>query len=221
MKKYADKGRRALEFKVGDKVLLKLTPQIWKKINSKVVHRGLIPKYDGPFEVIKCVGNVSYRLKLPDRLKVHPTFHVSFLKPFFEDCEDPLRGQALRAPPVIQKRFDKEVEKNLDHRTQGQSKKSRRTDYLVQWKGGTDEGVVPWPSVAAAVQKVWRRLSKKYARLPWKPRQRMWDKCAAHIGSTRKRTQHSVHRQHASWQRMLRGQLCRRLAGRMCARVAW
>lgn len=31
MKKYADKSRRPLEFSVGDKVLLKLTPQIWKK----------------------------------------------------------------------------------------------------------------------------------------------------------------------------------------------
>ena len=38
MKKYADKGHRLLKFSVGDKVLLKLTPQIWKKINSKKVH---------------------------------------------------------------------------------------------------------------------------------------------------------------------------------------
>ena len=31
MKKYADKGKRLLEFEEGEKVLLKLTPQIWKK----------------------------------------------------------------------------------------------------------------------------------------------------------------------------------------------
>ena len=35
MKKYAYHNRRALEFQVGDKVLLKLIPQIWKKISSK------------------------------------------------------------------------------------------------------------------------------------------------------------------------------------------
>ncbi|KAK4425104.1 hypothetical protein Salat_1704200 [Sesamum alatum] len=52
MKKYADKGRRPVEFSVGDQVLLKLTPQIWKKISAKVVNRGLVPKYDGPFEVL-------------------------------------------------------------------------------------------------------------------------------------------------------------------------
>ncbi|KAK4381990.1 Transposon Ty3-I Gag-Pol polyprotein [Sesamum angolense] len=50
MKKYADMGRRHVEFSVGDQVLLKLTPQIWKKISSKSVHRGLIPKYNRPFE---------------------------------------------------------------------------------------------------------------------------------------------------------------------------
>ncbi|KAK4380988.1 RNA-directed DNA polymerase [Sesamum angolense] len=56
MKKYADMGRRHVEFSAGDQVLLKLTPQIWKKISSKSVHRGLIPKYDGPFEVMSKVG---------------------------------------------------------------------------------------------------------------------------------------------------------------------
>ncbi|KAL0462744.1 UNVERIFIED_CONTAM: hypothetical protein Slati_0162000 [Sesamum latifolium] len=49
--KYADKGRKPVEFGVGDQVLLKLNPQIWKKISSKTVHHGLISKYDGPFEV--------------------------------------------------------------------------------------------------------------------------------------------------------------------------
>lgn len=134
MKKYADQGRRPLEFQVGDKVLLKLTPQIWKKISSKNRHRGLIPRYDGPFDIMKKVGNVAYRLKLPDRLKVHPTFHVSFLKPFHEDLVNLARKQAKRAPPVMQKQFDRGVTKILDHKTEGQSKKNRRTSYLVQWE---------------------------------------------------------------------------------------
>jgi len=136
MKKSADASRRPLEFKVGDLVLLKLTPQIWKKIKSKAVHRGLIPKYDGPFEVVKQVGRVAYRLKLPERLKVHPTFHVSYLKPFHQDLVNRERQQGKRAPPVIRKQFDKGVEKILDHRTLGQNIKNRRTDYLVQWKDG-------------------------------------------------------------------------------------
>ena len=87
MKKNADCDRRPLEFQVGDKVFLKLTLQIWKKINNKTRQRGLIPKYDGPFEVIKQVGQVAYMLKLPERLKLHLSFHVSFLKPYHEDLD--------------------------------------------------------------------------------------------------------------------------------------
>ncbi|KAG8376249.1 hypothetical protein BUALT_Bualt09G0043400 [Buddleja alternifolia] len=109
MKKYADLGRRDVEFSVGENVLLKLTPQIWKKISSKTVHHGLIPKYDGPFEILKKVGNVAYRLRLPDRLKIHPTIHVSFLKKYHEDALKETRKQAARAPPVIRQEFDKDV----------------------------------------------------------------------------------------------------------------
>ena len=84
-KKYADKGRRPLEFEEGEKVLLKLTPQIWKMIRNNQFQRGLIPKNDGPFEIMKRIGNVAYKLKLPERLKLHLTFHVSFLKPYHQD----------------------------------------------------------------------------------------------------------------------------------------
>ncbi|KAL0328234.1 UNVERIFIED_CONTAM: Transposon Ty3-G Gag-Pol polyprotein [Sesamum calycinum] len=141
MKKYADIGRRHVEFSAGDQVLLKLTPQIWKKISSKSVHRGLIPKYDSPFEVMSKVGSLAYRLKLPDRLKIHPTFHVSFLKKFHQDLLDAARQQTQRAPPVIRKEFEKTVLKILDHRTMGQSKKNRRTDYLVHWSDRRSVGL--------------------------------------------------------------------------------
>ena len=59
MKKYANKGKRPLEYQVGDKVLLKLTPHIWRNFRSESVHRGLIPKYDGPFEIMKRVVTVA------------------------------------------------------------------------------------------------------------------------------------------------------------------
>lgn len=105
MEKYADKGGRALKFQVRDFMMLKLTPQIWKTINSKSVHHRLVPKYDGPFEVIKKVGNISYRLKLLDKLKVHSFFHVSFLKLFHKDATKPLRKQARCAPPTVKTQF--------------------------------------------------------------------------------------------------------------------
>ncbi|VFQ93371.1 unnamed protein product [Cuscuta campestris] len=110
-----------------------------QRISSKAVHRGLVPKYDGPFEVMHKVGEVAYRLKLPERLKVHPTFHVSFLKRFNKEEFDASRQQLKRAPPTIREQFDKGIEKIWEHKTKGQSKKNRRTEYLVQWEGGSKE----------------------------------------------------------------------------------
>ena len=137
MKKYADKHRRDLEMSVGDKVMLKLTPQIWKKITDKRFHKGLVQKYDGPFEIVQKVGAVAYKLKLPERFKVHPTFHVSFLKKFHEDNSEG-RQQGVRAPPTVRMQFGKKLAKVLDHRTLGASKKNQRTEYLVLWEGESE-----------------------------------------------------------------------------------
>ncbi|GJY83908.1 hypothetical protein Tco_0497284 [Tanacetum coccineum] len=78
-KSYADLKRKPMEFQVGDKVMLKVSP--WKG----VVHFGkrgkLNPRYVGPFKVIERVGEVAYKLELPEELsRVHNTFHVSNLK---------------------------------------------------------------------------------------------------------------------------------------------
>nr|GMC48698.1 Transposon Tf2-2 polyprotein [Ipomoea batatas] len=120
MKGQTDKGRRDIQFQIGELVMLKLTPQIWKKISSKTVHWSLVPKYDGPFEVMHKVGDVPYRLRLPDRLKIHPTFHVSFLKKFNQEEFDAARQQVKCTPPLVRDRFEKCVAKILDHRIKGQ-----------------------------------------------------------------------------------------------------
>nr|GEU80403.1 putative reverse transcriptase domain-containing protein [Tanacetum cinerariifolium] len=78
-KSYADVRQKPLEFQVGDKVMLKVSP--WKG----VIHFGkrgkLNPRYIGPFKIIAKVGTVAYRLKLPKKLsRVNSTFHVLNLK---------------------------------------------------------------------------------------------------------------------------------------------
>ncbi|GJT06019.1 putative reverse transcriptase domain-containing protein [Tanacetum coccineum] len=78
-KSYADKRRKPLEFKVGDRVLLKVSP--WKGVVRFGKKGKLAPRYVGPFEIVERVGKVAYRLKLPQELIcVHDTFHVSNLK---------------------------------------------------------------------------------------------------------------------------------------------
>ncbi|XP_076894638.1 uncharacterized protein LOC143546992 [Bidens hawaiensis] len=43
-------------------------------------HSKLTPKYFGPFLIVEKVGNVAYRLDLPDEAQIHPVFHVSLYK---------------------------------------------------------------------------------------------------------------------------------------------
>ncbi|KAI3701816.1 hypothetical protein L6452_27177 [Arctium lappa] len=78
-KSYADRRRRPLEFQVGDKVLLKISP--WKGVVRFGKKGKLSPRYIGPFEITARVGAVAYRLKLPSELGgIHDTFHVSNLR---------------------------------------------------------------------------------------------------------------------------------------------
>ncbi|GJR02714.1 putative reverse transcriptase domain-containing protein [Tanacetum coccineum] len=86
-KSYADLKRKPMEFQVGDKVMLKVSP--WKGVVRFGKRGKLNPRYVGPFKVLKKVGVVAYKLELPQELsRVHNTFHVSNLKKCYSD--DPL-----------------------------------------------------------------------------------------------------------------------------------
>nr|GEW95996.1 putative reverse transcriptase domain-containing protein [Tanacetum cinerariifolium] len=83
-KSYAEKRRKPLEFSVGDKVLLKVSPR--KGVVRFGKRSKLSPKYIRPFDIIKRIGPVAYRLRLPQELVgVHDTFHVSNLKKCLAD----------------------------------------------------------------------------------------------------------------------------------------
>ena len=83
-KSYADVRRRSLEFEVGDHVFLKVMPK------RGVVRFGkpgkLSPRFIGPFEILKRVGTIAYRLALlPSMSGVHEVFHVSMLRKYTLD----------------------------------------------------------------------------------------------------------------------------------------
>ena len=76
--------RRPLEFEVGDHVFLKVMP---KRGVVRFGKRGkLSPRFIGPFEILKRVGTVAYRLALlPNMSGVHEVFHVSMLRKYTPD----------------------------------------------------------------------------------------------------------------------------------------
>ncbi|GJY25948.1 putative reverse transcriptase domain-containing protein [Tanacetum coccineum] len=83
-KSYADVRRKPLEFQVGDKVMLKVSP--WKGVIRFGKRGKLNPRYIGPFMILAKVGTIAYQLELPKQLtRVHNTFHVSNLKKCLSD----------------------------------------------------------------------------------------------------------------------------------------
>ncbi|GJT88771.1 putative nucleotidyltransferase, ribonuclease H [Tanacetum coccineum] len=83
-KSYVDNRRKSLEFIVGNKVLLKVSP--WKGMVRFGKRSKLSPRYVGLFKVVERVGPVAYGLRLPQELVgIHDTFHVSNLKKCLAD----------------------------------------------------------------------------------------------------------------------------------------
>ncbi|RVW38676.1 Transposon Tf2-8 polyprotein [Vitis vinifera] len=132
MKKWADKKQRHTEYKVGDMVLVKLLPQQFKSLRP--VHKGLVRRYEGPFPILGKVGKVSYKVELPPRLKIHPVFHASYLKPYHGDKDDPSRGLSKRALTAVVTSYDKEVEHVLADRVIRRRGVPPAMEYLVKWK---------------------------------------------------------------------------------------
>ncbi|KAK3012846.1 hypothetical protein RJ639_010346 [Escallonia herrerae] len=89
MKKHADKNRRSQEFNVGDKIMVKLLPQDCKFLRGR--DSRLLQKYEGPLTIVKKIGKMAYKVDPPHwwSRQLQPVFHVSMLKPFYEDTADP------------------------------------------------------------------------------------------------------------------------------------
>lgn len=84
MKKQAENYKSQVEFNEGDWVLLKLEPYRQKSIHKREI-QNLSRRYFGPFQILKIMGSVAYKLDLPSNSKMHPVFHVSLLQKFRGD----------------------------------------------------------------------------------------------------------------------------------------
>ncbi len=84
-KDFADKSRREVKFQEGDEVWLNIK-NFW--LLEGLSHKFLGP-YASPFKVLEKKLFDTYKLELPENLRVHPTFHVSLLKSVPRDASKP------------------------------------------------------------------------------------------------------------------------------------
>ena len=86
-------------------------------------------------ELLKKVGNTSYKVVLPTWMKIHPVIHVSNLKPYYQDPDDLQRNAIVRPTIDLSQKESKEVEEIMAKRVRkGQRPRSRIHEYLVKWK---------------------------------------------------------------------------------------
>ena len=102
----------------------------------------LIRKFTGPFPIIAKIGRALYKIDPPAWMKVHPVFHVSNLRLYHPDPEDPARNQPKKAeiPESTRTKNNnpRQIEEILADRIVTVRRKPRR-EFLVKWKGRAEE----------------------------------------------------------------------------------
>ncbi|KAK3574994.1 hypothetical protein QTP86_019681 [Hemibagrus guttatus] len=126
----ADRRRSdAPAYQPGQKVWLST-----KDIRLRLPSRKLSPRFIGPFTILKQVNPVTYKLQLPRGYRIHPTFHVSLLKPHHPSVLPSTEpGEDAAEPPLPLLLDDGTaygVKEILDSRRRG-----GRLEYLVDWEG--------------------------------------------------------------------------------------
>jgi hypothetical protein len=122
-KEYYDKTRReTADMKVGDKVYIRRRTSGEKKYNITTgrTSQKMDSLFIGPYVIERKLPNDNYKVTLPDRMRIHPVFHVSLLKK---------TGNPVSTTDVdVTDEF--EVERILSKRY-----RKGQTEYLVRWKG--------------------------------------------------------------------------------------
>jgi hypothetical protein len=133
--KQVNAGRREMEYAMGQKVLL--------NVKNFTMLEGLTPKFmskfAGLFSILERVFKDVYKLELPPKIKMHPTFHVSLLKPFKKNTLWLDRKKVIRPTSNL-------VGDHLEYEVEGifkcRNHKQKLKEFLVKWQRFHEKKVI-------------------------------------------------------------------------------
>ena len=86
-KSYADSKHKEVTYEIGDRAYLRVSPL--RGVRHFGVKENLAPRFVGPYSVLEHLGEVAYKLELPEGLSgVHDVFHVSQLNKCHAEMAD-------------------------------------------------------------------------------------------------------------------------------------
>ncbi len=80
--------------KVGDWAILKLHKDYSIPFSVKITKK-LTQQYIGPFQIIKKVGRLAYKLDVPSDWRIHPVFSMAQFEPAPDPAKDPFQRPRL------------------------------------------------------------------------------------------------------------------------------
>lgn len=98
---------------------------------TKEHHEKLGPRWYGPFEVEEVYAQKAVRLKLPPRMKCHPTFNVAYVRLAAGSSRFP--SKPYRPAPALEVGQFGEPEWRVGH-IMGRRLRRGRLEYKVHWK---------------------------------------------------------------------------------------
>ncbi len=110
--------------------------KVWLSTREIQMHlpcKKLSPRYVGPFTITKQINPVTYQFQLPPQYRIHPSFHVSLLKPYHSPVSPSTESGPTEEPPlplILEDGTIYKVNEILDSRCRG-----GQLEYLVDWEG--------------------------------------------------------------------------------------